>query len=210
MRVRLEQAGKRFEGRTIFRNADFEFGPGDRCLISGPNGAGKSTFLKLVAGYLRPSEGTVEHLIDGSSIDAEQAYRYIAMAAPYLRFPSDLSVMENIWTWERFRSLRLPAEEVPGMVKLEEAKHRPVRELSSGMEQRLKLGIAFASHTPLLLLDEPLTNIDAEGRELYHHLLEKEADDRGILVCSNDPDQEGAPNSARLRIEAGELRTQGS
>ncbi len=207
MRVVLQQAGKRFEGRTIFEGVDLELAPGDRLLISGPNGAGKSTLLKLIAGFLRPSEGSVEHYEGDTGIDPDRAYRNIALAAPYLQFPKDLTVSETIRTWERFRPLKTDAEAVPEKVALEGAKDRPVRELSSGMEQRLKLGIAFASSAPLLLLDEPLTNIDAQGRALYQELLKEESEERAILVCSNDPEQEGAQGCVQYELRDGVIRS---
>ncbi|MFB6258268.1 MAG: ATP-binding cassette domain-containing protein [Flavobacteriales bacterium] len=205
MQVFLQQASKRFEGRSILQNINFELEPGDRTLISGPNGAGKSTLLKLIAAFLRPSEGKVLHYMKEAPIEPEKVYQYVALAAPYLQFPQDMSVQETILTWSRFRSLKVEVSKIPSMVHLEGTEQRPLRELSSGMGQRLRLGIAFMSDTPLLLLDEPLSNIDQEGRHLYHQLLEREGPDRTILVCSNNVEQEAPSQHQRFHIENREL-----
>lgn len=205
MQVHLQQVVKRFEGRIVLEGVDLDLKPGDRTVIGGANGAGKSTLLKLIAAYLRPSDGKVEHRDERGSISPEKVYQHIALAAPYLQFPRDLTVLETIRSWGRFRSLREKDEEIPEKMKLKNAMDRPVRELSSGMEQRLKLGIAFASKTPLLLLDEPLTNIDAAGRELYHERLKEAEPDRTILICSNDVDQEAPTQHIRYQLEEGGL-----
>ncbi len=206
MQVRLEQAGKRFEGRTVLDRIDLDLNPGNRVVISGANGAGKSTLLKLIAAFIRPSYGTVEHRNEEGVLAPEKVYHHVALAAPYLQLPRDFTVMEVIQSWGRFRPLKEAAERIPEVVRLEDARDRSVRELSSGMEQRLKLGIAFASDTALLLLDEPLTNIDAAGRELYHDLLMQAGQERTILICSNDPEQEAPPEHSRYQIESGSLR----
>jgi ABC-type multidrug transport system ATPase subunit len=207
MEVHLKQAGKSFEGRSILKGIDLSIEAGSRTLIGGPNGAGKSTLLKLVAAFLRPSSGTIEHRVNGESLDPDRVYPYVAIAAPYLRFPGDLTVSEIVRSWQRFRPLKRETYRIPDLVGLSRATDRPVRELSSGMEQRLKLAIAFSTDCPLLLLDEPLTNIDAGGRKLYHELLEEEGNERSILICSNDPEQEAAKGAEAFRIEEGIVKS---
>lgn len=206
MEVSLRNISKRFDEKAVLHEVDLELKPGDRILIGGPNGSGKSTLLKLIAAFLRPSEGRIEHRVDGELIEADKAYRRIALAAPYLEFPEELTLLETIKAWERFRPLKKKAEELPRKMNLEGAEDRRVRELSSGMLQRLRLGIAFFTDCPLLLLDEPLTNVDAEGRELYHQLLEAENSERSVLVCSNEPEFEAPSGHTPYRIVDGSLQ----
>jgi ABC-type multidrug transport system ATPase subunit len=73
------------------------------------------------------------------------------------------------------------------MVGLATAGHKQIRYFSSGMKQRLKLAQAFFSNTPVLLLDEPCTNLDKEGVVLYQSLLDRYTNDRIVIISSNDP-----------------------
>lgn len=206
MQVELRNAAKHFDDKAVLRRLDLELKPGDRFVIRGPNGSGKSTLLKLISAFLRPSEGEVIHSIEGKPIDPEKAYRHIALVAPSLFFPQELTVDELIRTWQRFRPELEAPEGIPELVRLEKARDRRVRELSSGMLQRLRLGIAFRTPSPFLLLDEPLSNMDAQGRELYHELLAQEGPERAILVCSNHPEVEAPREHRAYRIENKELR----
>lgn len=88
-----------------------------------------------------------------------------------------------------FKKMKMPAAAVLAAVGLDKAAHKQIRYFSSGMKQRLKLAQAFFSQTAVLLLDEPTTNLDNKGIELYHQLIASYGEGRIIIVCSNDPQE---------------------
>jgi ABC-type multidrug transport system ATPase subunit len=78
-------------------------------------------------------------------------------------------------------------KEIIHLSSLENAAHKQIRYFSSGMKQRVKLAQAIFSNVPIVLLDEPLTNLDAEGVSLYHRLVEQFCKNRLLIISSNEP-----------------------
>jgi ABC-type multidrug transport system ATPase subunit len=188
MQIKLSSLGKRFNYEWIFRNLSFEFVSGKAYAVLGHNGSGKSTLLSIISGFQLPSEGTVSYTLGGKNIPVEQLYRYLSMAAPYQDLLEEFTLVEMIQFHTRFKALRgITAEQLPDLLQLQAAKHKLVRDFSSGMRQRLKLGLALYTDTPLLLLDEPTTNLDQAGVAWYLEHLEKNRQNRLVLIGSNVP-----------------------
>jgi ABC-type multidrug transport system ATPase subunit len=196
MKITLTDAGRRFNRDWIFRHLDYEFLQGHSYAITGPNGSGKSTLLQAIGGAIGISEGgirytTTPHLTAGSAggeIFADQVYRHMALAAPYLEVVEEMTVTEFLGFHRSFKSL-IPAcsiEYIITRMGLGGAAHKQIRYYSSGMKQRVKLAQAIFSDTPILLLDEPCTNLDSEGIALYRQLIKEYAGDRLVIVSSND------------------------
>ncbi|MGZ3938477.1 MAG: ABC transporter ATP-binding protein, partial [Flavisolibacter sp.] len=82
MRIKLSNAGKRFNREWIFRNADLEFSSTSSYAITGPNGSGKSTMLQCIGGMLQPSEGTIQYSAKDRQLASEKAYSEISFCAP--------------------------------------------------------------------------------------------------------------------------------
>lgn len=160
---------------------------GQRYAVLGPNGSGKSTFLKVLSGYLTPSEGTVNFNLAGKVLSAEHVFRYLALSAPYVDLVEELTLTEHV----NFHTMHKPA--VSGMdtstiierMGLTKAKDRHIRHFSSGMKQRVKLALACFSDTPVLLLDEPTTNLDEAGVAWYEDIINETGANRLVVVCSN-------------------------
>ena len=191
MTIRLEQAGKRYRMEWVFRKLDYSFEQGGRYAILGPNGSGKSTLLKVLSGFLTPSRGKVLHLLDGHPVNRDEVYRAISLAAPYVDLIEEFTLLEAIRFHRRFKPLinGWTEKEVLGLLPFSGQQHKQIRFFSSGMKQRLKLALAFCSDTPVLLLDEPGTNLDAQGQEWYHGLVDQLAGERLLVVASNmEPD----------------------
>ncbi|MBP9178333.1 MAG: ATP-binding cassette domain-containing protein, partial [Flavobacteriales bacterium] len=114
-------------------------------------------------------------------------YRHVAIASPYLGLYEELSLAQIIEFHRGFKPLRagLGVQDVARIAYLEQALEKPVQHFSSGMKQRLKLALAILSDTPLLLLDEPASNLDADAIAWYRELLGKHLDGRTLLVASN-------------------------
>lgn len=187
MQITLSGVAKSFGNETVLQGLDHVFGPGSRTAVLGPNGSGKSTLLQVVAGALVPTKGQVEHRLAGRKVSQEDVYRLVSMAAPYLDLYDDLPLGAVIATHARFKPFRagISLAEVARAAYLEPHWEKPVSNFSSGMRQRLKLALAILSDTPLLLLDEPGTNLDAEGLGWFRGLLMANLHDRTLLVASN-------------------------
>lgn len=195
MKISLTKAGKRFNRDWIFRELTFEFHAGRAYAITGPNGSGKSTLLQAIGGALALSEGKVEYIIGDIPPEksAETIYRQLSIAAPYLELIEEMTVTEFLLFHQQFKSF-LPGKtitDIIGAVGLSGAAHKQIRYYSSGMKQRVKLAQAIFSDTDLILLDEPCTNLDAEGIALYQQLIHENRNNRIILVSSNDPAEYG-------------------
>jgi ABC-type multidrug transport system ATPase subunit len=121
-------------------------------------------------------------------IPLDQVYRHISLAAPYLDLIEEMTVLEFLGFHQSFKPLiaGCSIEYIIARVGLDSAAHRQIRYYSSGMKQRVKLAQAIFSDTPVLLLDEPCTNLDAEGIGLYRQLIKDHAGDRLAIVSSND------------------------
>ncbi len=187
MRITLGGVAKQFSREKVFTGVDHVFEAGSRTALLGPNGSGKSTLLQVVAGALVPTKGIVEHALGGKPLDQDRVYREVSIAAPYLDLYEDLSLREALATHARFKPF-LPGntvEDVARTAYLEPHLEKPVSNFSSGMKQRLKLALAILSDTPLLLLDEPATNLDAEGIAWFRVLLMRNVEGRTLLVASN-------------------------
>ena len=116
-------------------------------------------------------------------------YKYIAFSAPYLELIEEMTATEFLSFHSKFKPLTAGIIEILEETSLASAATKQIRYFSSGMKQRLKLAQAFFSDTPVLLLDEPATNLDAEGIKLYHNLVEKYAKTKLVIVSSNDEEE---------------------
>ena len=191
MKILLTDAGKRFNRDWIFRNFSYEFQSGTSYAITGPNGSGKSTLLQVLSGNIQLSEGKGTWLLDGSSQKndvSEQLHKHLSICAPYLEVVEEMTFSEFLSFHSKFKPLlpNLTIGEVIELVGLENAADKQIRYYSSGMKQRVKLAQSILSDVPLVLLDEPCTNLDEKGIELYHRLINEFGSKRLVVVSSND------------------------
>lgn len=188
MKIKLTSAGKRFNREWIFRRADLQFNSFNSYAITGPNGSGKSTLLQCIGGMLQLSEGQMEYETGNKQLAAEEAYREISFCAPYLDVIEEMTLTEFLQFHNRFKSSiqNFSIDQIIEEVGLKAAANKQIRYYSSGMKQRVKLAQAFFSNTAIILLDEPCSNLDAQGIELYHSLIHHYGNDRLVIVCSND------------------------
>lgn len=209
MKITLTDAGKRFNRDWIFRHLSYEFSSPHHYAITGPNGSGKSTLLQAIAGAIGISEGIVSfeqaatqpaatqpaatqpaaagHPVV-TAIPPEKAYHYLSISAPYLELIEEMTATEFLHFHHSFKPFipACPIAKALAKVGLETAAHKQIRFFSSGMKQRMKLAQALFSDTPVILLDEPCTNLDAEGIALYQRLIREYGAGRLIIVSSND------------------------
>ncbi|AIZ63825.1 ABC transporter ATP-binding protein [Hymenobacter sp. DG25B] len=191
MQIEATGLGKRFHREWIFRGLTHRFAPGTATAILGPNGAGKSTLLNTLSGQLLSSEGTLTYSYLGRNVPVEEIPPLLAYCAPYLELIEELTLTELLHFHTRFKPLRpgISTDQLIELMYLEKSRHKLVRDFSSGMKQRLKLALALYSHAPLLLLDEPTTNLDRTGVAWYQEHVAATLAGRLVLVSSNVPEE---------------------
>ncbi len=185
MQITLANTGKRFNREWIFRHVNVDFAAPGKYAITGPNGSGKSTLLQLISGAIPFSEGALEYK-NGSGIPAEDQFKYVSIAAPYLELVEEMTANELLAFHTRFKPFSISPAAALQLVGLNNAANKEIRYYSSGMKQRLKLAQAFFSDTPVLLLDEPITNLDDEGIQLYNQLINEFTAGRLVIISSNN------------------------
>ena len=184
--IETHALGKRFRREWIFRRVTQRFETGRPCAIIGPNGSGKSTFLQVLAGFMPPTDGTVAYQLGDQTVAGEDIFRHLALAAPSLELIEEFTLEELFHFHTRFKPLTLAdAQAFLARIHLERARRKAVYELSSGMKQRLKLGLALFSTAPILLLDEPTANLDAQGIAWYRQEITAQLPHRLVLIASN-------------------------
>ncbi len=186
-----ENLGKRYHTEWIFRNLSYTFKSGSLYAITGPNGSGKSTLLKLISGQLPPSEGKVTYYVNNRPVPAEHVYSYLCMAAPYLELMDELTLLEQLQFHFSLKQLikGYTLKQVIEDMYLTEATHKHLGNFSSGMKQRVKLGLCFFTDCPVVLLDEPSSNLDSKAMNWYREKLLQQKNDRLFIIAGNNPQE---------------------
>lgn len=189
---------KRFNREWIFRDLSFEFVPGPVYAITGPNGSGKSTFLQVVWGQVPPTAGAIHYMKDGAATPIEEAFRHVSIATPYMDLVDEFTLREMLNFHFSLKKIRegYTASDLVRIMYLEKSEDKQLRNFSSGMKQRLKLGLALYTHADAYFLDEPGTNLDAGAFTWYREELAKITGTAIVLIASNDPAE--YPQNARI------------
>ena len=187
--LHLHRAGKKFGRDWIFRGLDLTLATGESWVLTGPNGSGKSTLLQTLAAAQPLTEGRMTYHWQGKALSATAGFRHLSLAAPYLELIEEFTLAESLALQRRFKPFRhgMTDADVLARLGLEQHRHKEVRHFSSGMKGRLKLALALFAATPLLLLDEPTTNLDAAGVVWYRDQLLACLDGRLLVLASNQP-----------------------
>ena len=190
MKIDLKDAGRRFNKEWIFRNFTYSFHSAGKYAILGPNGSGKSTLLSVILGSLAPSEGTISYTGE-QEIPVEKIYKQISFAAPYLDLVEEFTLQETIDFHFKFKNFHpnINAVQLMDLLGLGSAQDKALKYFSSGMKQRTKLALACCTDTPILLLDEPTSNLDRQGMAWYHELISRFSTDRLVFVGSNQEEE---------------------
>jgi ABC-type multidrug transport system ATPase subunit len=173
---------KKFRQEWVFKALNYTFESGKSYAIIGQNGAGKSTLLRTLAQYSLPNKGKVE--FEGITEDVN---KQISFAAPYselieeftlpelLNFLVHINFLEAHWDFSTFTSF----------IELQPSETKYIKNFSSGMRQKVKLGIALAADRPILCLDEPTSNLDETAKNWFYSALESQRH-KLILIASNE------------------------
>lgn len=205
MKITLKNIGRRFNRDWIFKGLDYTFSKNDTYAILGPNGSGKSTLLQVLTSSLSPSVGELNYYFEDTPVEIEEVHKHFSFAAPYLELIEEFTLNEVIDFHFRFKSYRagINKNEIMDLLAMQNNKNKLVKYFSSGMKQRLKLVLAFCADTPMLLLDEPTSNLDTQGIDWYLGLLQKYSSNRLTIISSN---QEHEYNFCSKRLNVSDYK----
>jgi ABC-2 type transport system ATP-binding protein len=190
----LSNCGKNYHRTWLYRGVDLEILIKPNCsyAILGPNGAGKSTFTLMLTGQVSPTEGSLIWKSEDQIIEEHERQDYYSLASPALELPEEFTIDE----WFHFHSSLKPFSSDITVNKIIELcefpskiKNKPLMHYSSGMKQRIKLCLSILGNEPLSILDEPLTNLDTKGIELYQTLIKEYQSKKCFIVASNREDE---------------------
>ena len=190
MKIVLDHISKRFQRYWILKELSYTFTSGNAYCLLGANGSGKSTLMRMIAGMQSPSRGKV-HYFDQQKqpVQPVDIFKNISFCAPGMELVEELTLPEFLTFHFSFKNplQGLTIHDIIQLTGLQDAIDKPIGDYSSGMKQRVKLAQAIFADTPVVLLDEPCTNLDQQGVEQYRGWIEKYAKNRLIIVASNDP-----------------------
>lgn len=186
MEVIIDNLWKRYSTGWILRELSAVISSGQKVAITGLNGTGKSTLLQLIAGYLTYTKGKIVYNHQGKRIKRDNLYKYLSIAAAYVEHDEELSPLELYRHFSIFKPYLVGEEEFLDIVQVYKERHISVGKFSSGMKQRLNLGLAVLTESPLLILDEPTSFLDMKRKEWYRNLLANYGTGKTIIIATND------------------------
>jgi heme exporter protein A len=186
-------------GREVFSGLDFEASSGEALAVTGPNGSGKTSLLRMIAGLLTITGGSI-------GLEGGEAEVTLSEQAHYLghrdALKPALSVLENLSFWRDFLGGKtFDATESLAAVELDHAAHLPAAYLSAGQRRRLSIARLLVVGRPAWLLDEPTSALDTAGQSLFATLMDDHLSRGGLIVVATH---------APLGIAARELRIGGA
>ena len=187
MQITLADIGKKFNRQWVFKGIHLNILANQSLALVGNNGSGKSTLLQIIFNYQTFSKGAISYWLNQTQMKEEDLVGKMAIAAPYLDLLEDFTLIEML----QFHFSLMPKQagiSISQMIEdcgLGKQENKAVKYFSSGMKQRLKLVMAIYADSPVLLLDEPCSNLDNQGIEWYRNLVQTQLKKRTIIIASN-------------------------
>jgi len=192
VKIKATNLSKKFNERLIFKDVRFELQSRQSLVVTGQNGSGKTTLIRIISGLLSPTEGKLVFIKDNQEIELQQIFAFIGLVGPYLQLYNNLTAMENLVFFSKIRGLGTNKSKILELTKQMGLAGREldyVKNYSSGMIQRLKFVFALLHEPPILLVDEPTSNLDEKGVEIVYGLLNKQMEDKILIVATNNPEE---------------------
>ncbi|HLT71970.1 MAG TPA: ATP-binding cassette domain-containing protein [Cyclobacteriaceae bacterium] len=179
--------GKRFNREWVFRNLSLTFTSGATYAIVGPNGSGKSTLMQILWGQMPPSSGNITYSNGKKELEIDSVYKHVSIAAPYMDLIDEFTLAEQLRFHFKLRQSRfdLSPDQMPGALNLEGFEEKYIGNFSSGMKQRVKLGLAMLTLSDAVFLDEPGTNLDEKAFAWYLGLRSRLPKNTLLFIASN-------------------------
>ena len=189
--LKCKNLEKKYNGKTIFRNLNLELTGKSSFVVTGKNGSGKSTLLKIISGLIRADKGILEITKDEKRLPKEEHFKYVCLMSPYLNLYDELTGYENLEFYFELRNNHNSGKEdkikfLLELIGLYKRRNDLIRNYSSGMKQRLKLAFSILHDPPILLLDEPRSNLDNEGIEVVYKITEKQKNTGILIIATNE------------------------
>jgi ABC-2 type transport system ATP-binding protein len=192
--IRADHLTRTFGARVAVDDLSLEVGRGEILALLGPNGAGKTTTLRMLAGLIAPTSGTVS--IHGEAMNRSTAARlrgHIGLLTEAPGLWERLTVRENLLVYARLQGLDSPATRVDRALDLFEIRDRArdlTAELSKGLKQRVALARTLLHNPDILLLDEPTSGLDPESaRDVRELVVRLREDGRAVLLSTHHLDE---------------------
>ncbi len=188
--IRVQNVSKNYGQRQAISNLNFEIQKGEIVGFLGPNGAGKTTTMKMLTGFMTPSQGKIEICgldIQKNPLEVKQKLGYLPETPPvyfdmtvlnYLNFVADLKKVPKV---EKIKNI----ESVLESLKLAEVKNRLIQNLSKGFRQRVGIAQALVSNPEILILDEPTVGLDPSQVAEFREILKKLKGSHTIILSTH-------------------------
>ena len=181
---------KRFNKNLLFKDLAFSIKTGESLAVTGPNGSGKSTLLEIISGIQKSIKGKIEYRYNEEVVASNEIFNYIGFSSPLINPYSELTGLENIlFACGSRKNVLTKTEELLERFDLYKHKNKCLKRYSSGMKQRLKFLIAILGDPPVLLLDEPGTNLDRKGKDLIYSYIDSVKEERLIVIATNEDEE---------------------
>ena len=200
IQVKAQEIDVQRQQRWLYKKASFSLEGSPIWAIKGRNGSGKSTLLQLLIGYIEPTLGGIAWLIDQKEIDRMDISQHVTYVSPFMELPMHLTLKEFMHMHKTFKPFLVPLDEILDGLSLPTDVR--LSKFSTGMLQRVKLAQACYSCSKLVALDEPMSNLDEEGKQWIETVLfgqEALFHDRLLLIASNE-EREVAHIKATIQI----------
>jgi ABC-type multidrug transport system ATPase subunit len=184
--LKVENIGKHYLSQWLFRNISFSLNTGESIAITGHNGSGKSTLLQIVYGLVQQSEGGI--FFNDKSVENPELI--FSITTPSLELPMDFSMNDILKLYQSLNKISMDSD-VFGLKSMFTNKQmkQPLKNFSSGMLQRFKTALCLYSDSPILLLDEPLSNMDLKGEKWYQNCINEIQNNKIILFAGNQKNE---------------------
>jgi heme exporter protein A len=202
LKISARNLSKRFGFRRVFEKLEFELTSPASLAITGPNGSGKSTLLKVISGLLYPNSGKVVITRQGQKLGKDSLRDYLAFVSPEMNFYDELSGLENLKFYVNVSGgsfSKADCLSALDQVGLGGRGNDIIKEYSSGMKMRLKYALALMKQPEILIIDEPSTNLDAEGKEKIYQIMDEQKN-KGMLIYATNEESEIGIADRRIRL----------
>lgn len=190
--LEVKNVSKWFGERKVFENINLDLKSGQSLAIAGPNGSGKTTLLRIIIGLTVPTEGKVVFSREQQSLDFDGYRPYLSLVGPYLSLYGSLTAVENLKFIAKVNGLRPSDNEIKKVLEqvgLEGRGEDYFSDFSSGMQQRLKYAAALIKNPSILILDEPTSNLDDEGKKRVFDIINQYRPDSIIIIATNEKEE---------------------
>ncbi len=183
---------KWFGGRKVFENINLDLKSGQSLAIAGPNGSGKTTLLRIIIGLTVPTGGVVLFSKEKQKLDFDGYRPFLSLVGPYLSLYGSLTARENLRFISKVNGLSPSEEDIEKILEqvgLGGRGNDYFSDFSSGMQQRLKYAAALIKNPSILILDEPTSNLDDEGKKRVFDIINQYRPDSIIIIATNEKEE---------------------